>query len=61
MGSEMCIRDRLLNIDEYVRLDFRSEQLPYIKYHREEEFLDNRNYMKIEPKEITDRVDILNK
>ncbi|WP_302654048.1 HNH endonuclease [uncultured Clostridium sp.] len=52
---------KLLNIDEYVRLDFRSEQLPYIKYHREEEFLDNRNYIKIEPKEITDRVDILNK
>ena len=28
---------KLLNIDEYVRLDFRSEQLPYIKYHREED------------------------
>lgn len=52
---------KLLNIDEYVRLDFRSEQLPYIKYHREEEFLDNKNECKIEPKEITNRVEILNK
>lgn len=52
---------KILNIDEYVRLDFRSEQLPYIKYHREEEFLDNRNESKIAPKEISNRVDILNK
>ena len=31
---------RILNIDEHVRVEFRSEQLPYIKYHREEEFLE---------------------
>ena len=52
---------KLLNIDKYVRLDFLSKQLPYIKYHREEEFIDNNNEIEIEPKEITDRVESLNK
>ncbi|MDB2073987.1 HNH endonuclease [Clostridium paraputrificum] len=52
---------KLLNIDKYVRLDFISKQLPYIKYHREEEFIDNKNEIEIEPKEITDRVESLNK
>lgn len=48
---------KLLNIDENIRLDFRKGQLPYIKYHREEEFLES----KIEHKEITDVVEALNK
>lgn len=52
---------KLLNIDENVRLDFISEQLPYIKYHREEEFLYNKTESKIEHKEIIDRVESLNK
>ena len=52
---------KLLNIDKYVRLDFISKQLPYIKYHREEEFIDNKNEIEIEPKEITYRVESLNK
>lgn len=44
-------------MDEYIRLDFRKEQLPYIKYHREKEFLGS----KIEHKEITDVVEVFNK
>ena len=48
---------KLLNIDEYIRLNFRKEQLPYIKYHREKEFLGS----KIKHKEITDVVEVLNK
>lgn len=48
---------KLLNIDEDIRLDFRKEQLPYIKYHREKEFLGS----KIEHKEITDVVEAFNK
>lgn len=52
---------RILNIDEHVRVEFRSEQLPYIKYHREEEFLEKNKDNEIEPKEISDAVNIFNK
>lgn len=49
---------KLLNIDECIRIEFSKGQLPYIKYHREQEFLDNSN--KIDPKEITNIVEVLN-
>ena len=50
---------KLLNINDDIRLVFRSEQLPYIEYHREEEFLESKNENKIEPKEIYDIAEVL--
>lgn len=49
----------LLNINDNIRLEFRSEQIPYIKYHREKEFLESKKENRIEPKEINDTAEVL--
>ena len=52
---------KLLNIDKNIKINITIDQIPYIKYHREKVFLDNKNNNEIEHKKIVDRIEILNK